>query len=63
MDTVSTTYTADDNGAFLLRGLPEGEYRVAIEPNTVSNLAVYTTEEDVEVKIGEVKDLGILELQ
>ncbi len=54
LDTLGTTY-ADETGKFLVRGLAPGTYDVVFEPNSS-----YTkmTEEDVDVSLGVVTDLG-----
>lgn len=52
-DTVATTYS-DANGRFLLRGVPEGDYRVTFEPNEDFE----KRQTDVSVTTGEVTDVG-----
>jgi hypothetical protein len=49
-DTVGTTYT-DDAGKFLLRGLPEGTYKVVFLPNSSYDTLV---KENVSVTLGNV---------
>lgn len=57
-DTVATTFT-DDAGEFLLRGLPADSYKVVFVPNST-----YTpvTKEGVSVSLGNVTDLGTVEI-
>lgn len=53
---------ADENGRFLIRGLPPGTYTVRIEPDSESGL-MEKTFMDVEVVLGEVTDLGTIDLE
>jgi hypothetical protein len=55
-DTVGTTFT-DDSGKFLIRGLAAGTYKVVFVPN--SDYSV-TTKENVAVTLGNVTDLGVV---
>ena len=57
-DTIGTAF-ADDAGKFLIRGLNAGTYFVSIVPKEG-----YTTVDktDVEVTVGNVTDLGIIEI-
>jgi hypothetical protein len=59
VDTVATTFS-DSTGAFLIRGLAAGSYDVSVVPN--SN---YTPvlKENVSVTIGNVTDLGVVDVQ
>lgn len=58
VDTLGTTY-ADAAGKFLIRGLPEGTYTVAISPN--SNY-YEVSETGVTVSLGNVTDIGEIQL-
>jgi hypothetical protein len=58
-DTIATTYAADD-GQFLLRGLPEGNYIVSFNPKE-GFLPIQQT--NVIVTIGLVTDLGKVSMQ
>ncbi len=57
-DTLATAYT-DATGHFLLRGLAAGTYTVSFVPN--SNFE-NTQKEDVSVTIGQVTDLGTVQI-
>lgn len=58
-DTLAGTF-ANSDGKFLLRGLKSGDYKVSFSPSSgYKALAI----EGVEVKLGEVKDLGTVEIQ
>jgi hypothetical protein len=56
-----STYT-DEEGAFLLNGIPEGIYEVTITPDEDSGYAV-TTVSDVEVINGQITDVGLITLE
>ena len=58
-DTVATTY-ADENGKFLLKGVPAGTYTVSFDPKEGYQGFQKT---DVSVTIGSVTDLGTVTLQ
>lgn len=58
MDTLATGYT-DATGHFLLRGLEPGTYTVSFEPNSDFES---TQKESVVVVIGQVTDLGVVEI-
>jgi hypothetical protein len=58
LDTLATSY-ADNNGQFLLRGLAAGTYKVVIIPR---NEFVTVTKEDVSVTLGEVTDIGTIQV-
>ena len=53
------TTSVNENGEFLLQGLPAGSYDVTITPDS---LFLPVTITDVEVNIGEVTDLGTITL-
>ena len=55
-DTVSSTF-ADASGNFLLRGVPAGNYAVAISPKSGFK---ETTVEPVDVLTGKVTDVGVV---
>lgn len=58
-DTIGGTI-ADDNGHFLIKGIPEGSYTVAFKPiDGYQDKSV----ESVSVTTGEVKDMGTVEIQ
>ena len=57
-DTVTSSYT-DINGAFLLRGLEAGSYKVGIDPSLDY---LQSSEENVQVSIGVVTDIGTIQL-
>jgi hypothetical protein len=57
-DTVASSF-ADNTGAFLIRGLPGGNYTVGISP---SSDYLETSVENVLVVVGEVSDIGIVDL-
>ncbi|RSK41635.1 DUF4382 domain-containing protein [Mangrovimonas spongiae] len=56
------TAYADENGAFMLNGVPGGTYTVTITPDPESVYAVATVE-NVEVVNGQVTNIGTVELQ
>lgn len=56
-DTLATTF-ADENGKFLLRGLDAGAYTVSLKPK---DGFVEIEKFDVEVMLGQVTDLGVIE--
>jgi hypothetical protein len=58
-DTVATAYT-DENGAFLLRGVPPGTYKVTFEPNDQFKP---TEKLDVTVSLGNVTDVGTVTIE
>jgi len=57
-DTVASAF-ADDTGAFLIRGLDAGTYSVGISP---SSDYLESSIENVQVVVGEVTDIGTVEL-
>jgi len=59
-DIITSTYP-DESGLFLLRGLEQGAYTVSVD---IPDESIYEdlTTELVEVEIGEITDLGTLEL-
>lgn len=70
MDILVAVYTSEDvyiaesrtneNGDFIIQGLPEGDYKIKIE-NT--NYMHYESSENIEVIVGEVTKAGIIELK
>lgn len=56
-ETDTATAFPDAEGFFLISGLPEGDYRVIIEPDPASGLSPDTTEA-VPVRFGIIADLG-----
>lgn len=52
-DTITTT-TSNDKGEFLIRGLAEGSYKLVFGSGSA------VVEKTVEVKLGEITDLGIV---
>ncbi|KAA3628957.1 MAG: DUF4382 domain-containing protein [Bacteroidetes bacterium] len=60
VDEIST-YT-NEEGVFLLQGVPEGIYTVTIEPDADSGYGAVQVE-NVEVNLGSTTDLGTIELQ
>ncbi|PWJ41752.1 DUF4382 domain-containing protein [Sediminitomix flava] len=59
-DTIASAATSEE-GIFFLRGLEAANYKVAVVPATDSGYAT-VEEENVEVTIGEVNDLGVIDL-
>ncbi len=59
-DTISTY--ADETGAFVLYGIPEGVYTVTITPDAASGLSAVTLN-DVEVMNGETTQTGEITLE
>lgn len=59
-DTLATAFANQSTGEFLLRGLPSGNIKVTFEPIEGFNSKVI---EDVTVDIGEVTDVGEVEIQ
>ena len=57
-DTITSTYTEND-GAFLLQGLDAGSYTVGIEPSSGYEKQSLL---DIMVAIGEVSDVGTIQL-
>ena len=57
-DTITSAFT-DVDGAFLLRGLEAGTYTVGIDPSADY---LQTTVNNVSVSLGEVTDIGTIEL-
>jgi hypothetical protein len=57
-DTVASSF-ADGTGAFLIRALPGGNYTVGISP---SSDYMETSIENVQVVVGEVSDIGTVDL-
>lgn len=57
-DTITSTYT-DASGVFLLQGLEAGTYTVGIDPSTEYQ---QSSVENVDVTIGEISDIGTVEL-
>ena len=57
-DTVTSAFT-DDNGVFLLQDLEEGTYKVGIDPADGFN---EESIEDVGVSVGEITDIGTVQL-
>lgn len=57
-DTLATTFS-DSTGGFMLRGLEAGSYSVSVSPNSEY---VGVVKSDVSVSLGEVTDLGAIEL-
>lgn len=55
-----STYT-NEEGVFLIQGVPEGIYTVIIEPDADSGYGTVQIE-DVEVNLGSTTDLGTIEL-
>lgn len=53
---------ADENGVFMLNGVPAGTYRVTITPSAESGYAGAIVD-NVEVVNGEVTDIGTIELE
>lgn len=60
-ETDTATAIPNEDGYFLMSGLPEGNYTVIAEPDSTSGLAVSTVA-DVPVKFGIISDLGTLTL-
>ncbi len=56
-EEVITTTTSNDEGEFLIRGLEAGTYKLVFDGPGVAN----AEKTDVEVKLGEVTDLGVIE--
>ncbi|WP_090628302.1 DUF4382 domain-containing protein [Parapedobacter indicus] len=59
--TDTATAIPNEDGYFLMSGLPEGDYTVIAEPDSTSGLAASTVT-DVPVKFGMISDLGTLTL-
>jgi hypothetical protein len=57
-DTITSAFT-DSNGAFLLQGLEAGSYTVGIDPSLDY---LQSSKENVQVSIGEVTDIGTIQL-
>lgn len=57
VDTISAF--SDEEGNFVLVGLPQGSYTVIVTPDPVSGLTTQTIE-NVEVNVGETTDLGLI---
>jgi hypothetical protein len=57
-DTITSTFT-DASGTFLLQGLDAGTYTVGIDPSTDY---LQTSVENVAVTVGEISDIGTVEL-
>ncbi|MDH3710452.1 MAG: carboxypeptidase-like regulatory domain-containing protein, partial [Cyclobacteriaceae bacterium] len=57
-DTLASAFT-DENGAFLLRGLAPGSYRVSISPATGY---LGQSLENVNVDLGQITDVGTVQL-
>ena len=55
---ITTSFT-NENGEFLLRGLPAGNYTLRIDPDTESGLSSVTTD-PIAVEIGVVADAGTI---
>lgn len=60
-DTLSTTYADEENGEFMIVGLGEGEYDVAVEAREEGFLPVRI--EAVNVEINQTTDVGTIELE
>ena len=60
VDTISSF--TDEDGYFVLVGLPQGSYTVTVTPDPTSELATQTIE-NVEVNVGETTDLGIISIE
>lgn len=60
-DTLSTTYANLESGQFKLMGLHEGFYTVSVDPREEGYTG--TDIEDVEVQVGEITDLGEIDLE
>ena len=58
-DTITSTFP-DDNGFFMLRGLDQPAYKVGLEPVEGYVEKVF---EEVPVTIGEINDLGTIEIE
>ena len=59
---VSVSAYTDDEGGFRLHGLPEGTYKITATPDEASGFFPEVVD-NVEVKIGDVTDLGVIFLQ
>lgn len=59
-DTLASTLADSLNGEFLMPGLPEGIYRVAIEPRNTSFISRDVN--NVQITTGEITHLGEIEL-
>lgn len=60
VDTISAF--TDEDGYFVLVGLPQGSYTVTVTPDPTSELATQSIE-NVEVNVGEITDLGIISME
>lgn len=61
VDIISTTYAPAGTAEFLFADVPEGIYSVLLEPGETSDF-VSTTIDNVNVAIGDVTDLGEIQL-
>jgi hypothetical protein len=61
LDTVASTYAPENISEFVLADIPEGIFTVSFDPGETSSYAGKVLE-NVEVNLGEVTDLGEIEL-
>ena len=57
--SIAETYT-DENGNFIIRGLDLGDYKIKINQNSYID---YSPDSTIKVKVGEVFDIGTIELK
>ena len=61
LDTLGSSYVPAGGGAFFLGGLPTGSYSLSLDPGALSGYQAKTLE-DISVTVGEVTNVGIVEL-
>jgi hypothetical protein len=60
-EVISTTYAKEETAEFLAPGIPEGQFTVTFDPGDDSEYELKSVE-NVNVSIGEVTDMGVIEL-
>ena len=60
-EVIRTTYAKTGDADFMAAGVPEGLYTLSFDPGDESDYAI-SVMENVEVRVGEVTDVGLIEL-